>query len=142
RTENVPDSLPLARLPRSLGTWQLAQEGVVDEDTKSILKADDLLLRTYAEGNRRGASLFVAAFKSQRTGKAPHSPKNCLPGSGYLPVTQGVIDIDVQRSAPITVNRIVISHGGEQDLVLYWYQSRDRVVADEFKAKFWVMVDA
>jgi EpsI family protein len=27
-------------------------------------------------------------------------------------------------------------------MVLYWYQSRDRVVADEFKAKFWVMRDA
>jgi EpsI family protein len=26
--------------------------------------------------------------------------------------------------------------------VYYWYQSRDRAVADEFKAKFWVVADA
>jgi len=25
---------------------------------------------------------------------------------------------------------------------LYWYQSRDRVVANEYKAKFWVIRDA
>jgi len=40
------------------------------------------------------------------------------------------------------VNRYVIVHGDERELVLYWYQSRDRVVADEFKAKFWVVADA
>ncbi len=40
------------------------------------------------------------------------------------------------------MNRYVIVHGEQRELVLYWYQSRDRVVADEFKAKFWVVADA
>jgi EpsI family protein len=40
------------------------------------------------------------------------------------------------------VNRYVVSHGEERSLVLYWYQSRDRVVASEYKAKLWVMADA
>jgi EpsI family protein len=50
--------------------------------------------------------------------------------------------IDVGLEAPIVVNRYVIAHGQEREMVLYWYQSRDRVVADEFKAKFWVVADA
>jgi EpsI family protein len=29
-----------------------------------------------------------------------------------------------------------------KSLVLYWYQSRDRVVASEYKAKFFVVADA
>jgi EpsI family protein len=52
------------------------------------------------------------------------------------------VDIDVSRAEPIRVNRYVIAHGENRSLVFYWYQSRDRVVADEFEAKFWVMVDA
>jgi EpsI family protein len=84
----------------------------------------------------------VAGFRTQRTGKAPHSPKNCLPGSGYVPISSGELTIDVGRPAPISVNRYVVASGSRQDLVLYWYQSRDRVVANEYKAKFWVMRDA
>jgi len=40
------------------------------------------------------------------------------------------------------VNRYIVTHGEDRDLVLYWYQSRGRVVASEYKAKFWVVADA
>jgi len=89
-----------------------------------------------------GANLFVAAFRSQRNGKTPHSPKNCLPGSGWTPLTSDQVSIDVGRSQPIQVNRYVVAHGDERSLVLYWYQSRDRAIASEYTAKFWVVVDA
>jgi EpsI family protein len=141
RPEAIPAGLPLAQLPTKLGSWQLIQEGVVDADTQAVLKADDLLNRFYATG-ASGANLFVAAFRSQRNGKTPHSPKNCLPGSGWTPLTSDQIAIDVGRGAPIEVNRYVVAHGDERSLVLYWYQSRDRAIASEYTAKFWVVVDA
>lgn len=141
RPEAIPAGLPLAQLPAMLGSWQLIQEGVVDADTQAVLKADDLLNRFYATG-ANGANLFVAAFRSQRNGKTPHSPKNCLPGSGWTPLTSDQIAIDVGRGAPIEVNRYVVAHGDERSLVLYWYQSRDRAIASEYTAKFWVVVDA
>ena len=128
-------------MPAMLGSWRLLQEGVVDADTQAILKADDLLNRYYGTGSA-GANLFVAAFRSQRNGKAPHSPKNCLPGNGWTPLNSDEIAIDVGRDAPIQVNRYVVAHGDERSLVLYWYQSRDRAIASEYTAKFWVVVDA
>jgi EpsI family protein len=57
-------------------------------------------------------------------------------------ISSGEIPIDVGAGAPISVNRYVVAYGSQRDLVLYWYQSRDRVVAGEFTAKFWVMADA
>jgi EpsI family protein len=131
----------LGQFPTSLGSWTLLQEGVVDEETRAVLKADDLLNRYYS-GEGAGANLFVAAFRSQRSGKAPHSPKNCLPGSGWTPLESSFASIDVGGPAPIQVNRYVVAHGDERSLVLYWYQSRDRSIASEYKAKFWVVVDA
>jgi EpsI family protein len=124
-----------------MGSWRFAQEGLIDADTQAVLKADDLLNRFYVKGPL-GANLFVAAFRSQRNGKAPHSPKNCLPGSGWTPLNSSVVAIDVGRGMPIEVNRYVVAHGDERSLVLYWYQSRDRAIASEYIAKFWVVVDA
>lgn len=141
RPESPPSGLPLAQFPASLGSWKLVQEGVIDADTQAVLKADDLLNRYYS-ANGAGANLFVAAFRSQRNGKAPHSPKNCLPGSGWTPLDSGYVSIDVGESQPIQVNRYVVAHGDERSLVLYWYQSRNRSIASEYKAKFWVVVDA
>jgi EpsI family protein len=144
RPEAIVPGPPLAQMPMMLGAWQFAQDGVIDQETLDILKADDILNRVYTRG-ARGAYLFVAAFRSQRNGKTPHSPKNCLPGSGWTPLNSGEIAIDTGATGttrPITVNRYVVAHGEERSLVLYWYQSRDRVVASEYKAKFWVMADA
>jgi EpsI family protein len=141
RPEAIPAGRPLSQMPTALGSWELIQEGVVDADTQAILKADDLLNRYYARG-ATGANLFVAAFRSQRNGKAPHSPKNCLPGNGWTPVISDEISIDPGMGGPITVNRYIVAHGDDRSLVLYWYQSRDRAVASEYKAKFWVVVDA
>jgi EpsI family protein len=141
RPESIPAARPLSQLPLTLGSWKLVQEGVVDADTQAVLKADDLLNRFYSTGSA-GANLFVAAFRSQRNGKAPHSPKNCLPGSGWTPLNSSEVAIDVGRGLPINVNRYVVAHGDERSLVLYWYQSRDRAIASEYTAKFWVVVDA
>jgi EpsI family protein len=143
RPEAVPPGRPLADFPKDVGPWQLRQEGVIDAETQAVLRADDLLTRVYVDPSTgRGADLFIAAFRSQRNGKAPHSPKNCLPGAGWTPLDQGEIGIDVGGAAPITVNRYVITHGESRSVVLYWYQSRDRAVASEYTAKFWVVADA
>lgn len=150
RPEFVPPSRPLEGMPSTLGSWQLVQTGVIEQEVLDVLKADDILNRVYcnaaspdcAKTGRGSASLFVAGFRTQRTGKAPHSPKNCLPGSGWVPLSSGETAIDVGLAAPISVNRYVVASGSERDLVMYWYQSRDRTVANEYKAKFWVMADA
>lgn len=143
RTEIVPQSLPLDLLPKQIGPWQTMQESFIDKETEDVLKADDTLNRVYQnKATGEGASLFVAAFRTQRNGKSPHSPKNCLPGAGWTQLSSENYPIELGSAPPIVVNRYVIVHGTERELVLYWYQSRDRVVADEFKAKFYVVADA
>jgi EpsI family protein len=143
RNEIIPPTRPLAELSKSLGDWRFAEEGVVDQESQDVLKADDLLLREYKQPSTgQAATLFVAAFRSQRNGKTPHSPKNCLPGAGWTSLSQDDYQIDVGQAAPITVNRYVVQHAEQRQLVMYWYQSRDRVVAGEYAAKYYVMVDA
>jgi EpsI family protein len=141
RPESVLAGRPLQDFPHMLGSWDFVQDGVVDKETLDVLKADDLLNREYRRGSIQ-AGLFVASFQSQRTGKSPHSPKNCLPGAGWTALSDSKVNIDVGQAEPIVVNRYIIASGEHRSLVLYWYQSRDRVVANEFAAKYWVMADA
>jgi EpsI family protein len=144
RSETPPPHAPLAGLPAIIGEWALATEGRVEKEIQDLLKADDLLSRVYQERRgRQAVSLFVAYFNSQRTGVSPHSPKNCLPGSGWAPSQAGTVSISVPgRANPITVNYYLVSRGEAQSVVLYWYQSRGRVIASEYAAKFYLVADA
>ena len=144
RAEVIPSSPPLAGLAKVMGNWTTIQEGVVEKEVQEVLKADDTLVRSYISPQFPGnTGLFIAFFRSQRTGKAPHSPKNCLPGSGWVENEQGFTKIAIEgRAEPIEVNRYVVQKGESKSLVLYWYQSRDRVVASEYSAKGYVMTDA
>jgi EpsI family protein len=144
RAEIVPNIRPLRDFPRQLSGWTMAQEGYVDDETQAVLRADDTLTRTYRSPKFPLApSLFVAFFKTQRTGKAPHSPKNCLPGSGWEREQEGYLDVTIPGLAePIHVNRYLVAKGEEKSLVLYWYQTQNRVVASEYKAKIVTVEDA
>lgn len=142
REENVPRIPALSTFPTEFPGWTMIREGKVEDEVLAVLRADDTLTRVYSDG-RDVASLFMAYFKTQRTGQAPHSPKHCLPGSGWTPSQSGFLDIKLpDQDRTITVNRYVVTRGEDSSVVLYWYQSLDRVVASEYLAKVYLVTDA
>lgn len=144
RAEKVPAHRSLGQFTLDNTSWKMTQEIEMDKESLEVLKADDILSRAYVdEKTGEVATLFVAYFATQRTGKAPHSPKNCLPGSGWVPSTSGVVSIPVPGKAePIQVNQYVIARGENESVVLYWYQARDRVIASEYSAKIFTVTDS
>jgi EpsI family protein len=141
RGESAIVAAPLSGFPVKIGPWTLLSQGVIEQDELDVLKADDTLTRMYVNPNEGAANLFIAYFKTQRTGQSPHSPKNCLPGSGWQPSSSGTEDVAVGNEV-IHINRYLVSKGEAQSLVFYWYQSHGRVIADEFKAKFYLIEDS
>lgn len=141
--EATPRTMPLNDTPPVMGNWMKFQDGLLDKDTLDVLQADDILNREFVRNDGQHAQLFVAMFRSQRNGKAPHSPKNCLPGSGWVQQTTGTVHIDAPgHPVAIEANRYVVAKGDSQAIVLYWYQSRERSVASEYWAKYFVIQDA
>lgn len=142
RDESPPVAKPLQEIPANFGGWSLKHEGVIEERVQDKLKADDLLTRTYVrDANPRAADLYIAYFRSQRSGQAPHSPKNCLPGSGWTPTSATTIKLPVQ-TGDAEVNRYIVSKGEYKSLVLYWYQTGQRIVASEYLAKIHLVMDS
>jgi len=144
RNENAPHHNPLAGFSLVGSDWVMRQELELDKETRDVLNADDLTSRVYQNPETgQYATLFVAFFETQRTGKAPHSPKNCLPGSGWVPSESGTVRIPIAgEPAPIEVNRYVVARGQNESVVLYWYQSRKRVIASEYSAKIFTVLDS
>jgi EpsI family protein len=147
RAEVIPAREPLLKLPMQLSDWRGRREPDLTGDIVAILGVDDYIYRSYT---RRGdtASLYIGYHTTQREGDTIHSPLNCLPGSGWQPLEQGRVSIDVKNPTtapavtPIEVNRVVIGKGLGRQLVLYWYQSHRRVVASEYWGKVYTVLDA
>ena len=142
RTEYEPNIAPLSTFPSTVGSFRVIEDIPVEQEVREILKADDILNRNFVAPDGRPVNLFIAAFRSQRTGKAPHSPRNCLPGSGWTQLASGVTLVDVPGFGQIEANRYLVANLSSQSLVLYWYQSRNRSIASEYTAKLYTILDS
>jgi EpsI family protein len=143
RNEVLPAREPLADFPHQLGEWT-GTDVTIQQEVLDVLGAGDFLLRVYQDSSRRQpyVDLFLAYFPSQRTGDTIHSPKHCLPGSGWLPVESTRVTLSLPGRSPFLANRYVIAKGTDRQLVLYWYLAHDRAVASEYWAKFYLVADS
>ncbi|HZB26195.1 MAG TPA: EpsI family protein [Vicinamibacterales bacterium] len=131
----------LVSLPSTIDGWHGRDAAPLADDVVAVLGVDDYISRHYARAGRPPVALYAGYYASQRQGDTIHSPQNCLPGAGWQPVSSDRVTIDA-GGTPITVNRYMIQKGIDRQLVLYWYQGRGRVVADEYANKAWLMLDA
>jgi EpsI family protein len=119
-----------------LADWPL------DQNTIDVLGMTDYVNRGYFSGSQGQVGLFVGYFRSQRTGVSIHSPKNCLPGSGWQPEQSAIYQLPLDDGREVPVNLYIVRKGLEEQLVLYWYQAHGRVVASEYWGKFYLVYDA
>ena len=140
-SEIIAARAPLSSFPQQLDSWT-GTDIELDKEQLDVLGPGDFLVRDYRDNSKKSVALFIAYFPSQRAGDTIHSPKNCLPGAGWSPVRADRTEINVPGHAPFTVNRYLIAKGDERQLVLYWYLAHDRVVADEYVSKFYLVADS
>jgi len=131
----------LAALPYEIDGWRGIDGQPLASDVVSVLGVDDYVHRTYVSASGVPVNLYAGYYHSQRQGDTIHSPQNCLPGAGWQPVSSATIALRSRRG-DVTVNQYVIQKGLDQQVVLYWYQGRGRVVANEYKNKALLMWDA
>lgn len=136
-------------VPRcSLNDFPQAISGFTSEDQPieprivQAVSVTDYTNRLYFDSSRNSIQLYIGFYASQRTGDTVHSPKNCLPGSGWDPVRFSYVTIPLATGSQIVVNETVVQRGLDKQLVFYWYQGRGRVMASEYSAKFWMVADA
>ena len=142
RAEVLPSRNDLSSFPGQVA-GRTGREVVISDEIRRILGDGEFLHRIYwSPQGQPPVEFFLAYFPSQRTGSSIHSPKNCLPGAGWVPVESSHMPLRKSDGQTILVNRFIIARGTDRQLVLYWYQSHGRVVASEYLAKFYLVADA
>lgn len=143
RPEIVPLRRPLAEVPLGLDAWEGRDLPRLSADILQVLGADDYLNRMYVRQSRDVVSLYVGFYQSQRNGDTIHSPMNCLPGAGWQPMTTAAVEVPLSDgSAAIHAKRVLIQKGPDRQVVLYWYQSHGRSIANEYVSKAYMIYDA
>jgi EpsI family protein len=130
---------PLAEFPSAIG-FSRSEDRPFDQPVVQAIGADDYINRIYL-GSALPIELYIGYYKDQRSGDKIHSPKNCLPGSGWEPIHSARVQIGSERGVPVLVNGYLVAQGTRRDMVLYWYQSHGRIVASEYWAKFLLIAD-
>jgi EpsI family protein len=124
---------PLDTIDRQILGFTGTDNPPLDEHTLHALQPTSYLVRTYKKPSLQ-ADLFIAFYQQQRAGESMHSPKHCLPGAGWEIWNYDTTPIPVNGQS-VSINKYSISHESERRLVLYWYQSRNRIIASEYWGK-------
>lgn len=134
----------LTKLPAVIGPYVQQEDRAISPEIAAVLRADATLLRRYRNADGYDIWLFIGYFGRQQEGTIIHSPRHCLPGSGWEtgPSEQVRIATGINGKKAVLVNRLVIQKGQEQQLVHYWFQGRGRVLASEFVDRGMMVVDA
>ena len=141
-SESIVPSEPLSAVPDTIAGLT-GVDAPIDQEQLDILGKGDFLSRVYTEGGRsRPVGLFIAYFASQRTGATMHSPRNCLPGSGWSFESSQYVTIKDVGGNPHRVGEYIIANGNNRQFVIYWYQAHGRSIANEYQAKVYLVSDA
>jgi EpsI family protein len=134
----------LDEFPTRLGDWEMVAEHKIGPGSMQVLQVDDYLMRTYSSPKGDMIGIYIGYFKSQREGKNIHSPRQCLPGAGWVPVNTTVYALSLEDPGhtKVPVNRFVMGKGLEQQLYLFWYHGRGRIYASEYWNKLYLIWDS
>jgi EpsI family protein len=141
RVEVQPKAADIHSLPFDISGLH-GSDMRIDPEVLETLGSGNYLSRLYSSPTAPPVDLFIAYYNTQRSGDTIHSPKNCLPGSGWTPLEAERIQLPVTQTQSIQVNRYIVAKGSERQLVMYWYQAHGRATASEYMAKFYLVADS
>jgi EpsI family protein len=139
-SENVPPKKQFSTFPEQIGEWH----GTISHFDQSIydeLGVDDSILISYSGLDKKQIQVYVGYYQSQKEGSVIHSPKNCMPGSGWEITSTITEEVKIPGST-INLIRLVIKKGLDEQIVLYWFQERGRYISSEYWQKIYLVWDA
>jgi len=134
---------PLSTFPTRIGKWRGHVERF-DQKIYDVLGVDDSFLCDYWSPDGKNINLYIGYYASQREGDIIHSPKNCMPGAGWNIIRTELVNLDVLQSEPhkIKVIKLTLQKGSQRQVMLYWFQSRGRIISSEYWQKIYLVLDS
>jgi len=120
--------------------WQGSSQAL-DSRSLDLLRLNDYLNIGYRRGGER-VGLYVGYYATQTEGGQIHSPKLCLPSSGWQQVSEQRESMDVQGFGKINFVKAVYQKDGQREVFHYWYQMKNACIADEYQLRLYRFFNA
>lgn len=130
----APINRPFQEFPGTLGGWRTVAQMELDEQVLDTLKPTDYLSRTYEGRGGRTIQLYIGYHGGGKNGGEIHSPKHCLPGTGWYKASSEKIKLSV-GGEEINLVKALYQKGEVRELFYYWFQVGGRTLSDEFSLK-------
>ncbi|MDX9710412.1 MAG: EpsI family protein [Trichloromonas sp.] len=130
----VPTARPLDEIPLRLDGWTKTEETRFSEAVLKQLRPTDYLYRVYADEDRRSVSLYLGYHGGGPESGPIHSPKHCLPGSGWQNVSEQSKTLTIGDDE-VRLVEAVYQNGGQRELFLYWFQVKGATLTNEYALK-------
>jgi len=125
---------PLKQFLRQIPGYTSLGDIKLDNDAFNMLKLDDYLFTTY--NNADGPiTLYAGYYYTSSKAYAAHSPLVCYPSHGWQVEGKPATHTFQVGNYRITYEEIVTTYGEQRELVLYWYQARDRANVRVYRNK-------
>jgi len=137
----IPIKRTLADFPQRLGDYHLSNAFQSSSAELKMLGVDDYIQYDYINSAGERINLYVGYYRAVGVTGSYHSPKNCLPGAGWNIYTTRRTPLNI-GGKQTAVSEMLIQDGADQQVVMYWYQNRGRIIPSEYWEKFWLIKDA
>lgn len=131
---------PLASLPQLIA-GSTGVDRTLSPEERRVAGVSAYLFRTFSRDSQTNFTVYVGYYDQQLQGKTIHSPKNCLPGSGWEVVSASEERLPT-AAGNVPVNRYVLVNEHRRAMVYYWYQGRGRVEGNEYRVKLQLLRDS
>jgi EpsI family protein len=115
-------------LPRLIEDWEGVDLPYDARIFEGVLGADATTFREYVDsGSARAVQTYLAYYRSMERSDLAHAPEVCYVGQGWEIVKTGRETLKLGDGAgTVRASRMLIAKGDRRELVLYWYQVKDR----------------
>jgi EpsI family protein len=134
RDSNIPINHSFSDFPKQVQSWRMTNRSEFSAAVLSVLKPTDYLSCQYKDGAGETVDLYIGYHGGGKGGGEIHSPKHCLPGSGWHEVSSRSGGLEVPGDI-INLVRAVYQKGDNSEVFLYWYQVRDHSISNEYSLK-------
>lgn len=133
---------PFSEFPKTIGDFTFVGSQQFSDAVIENAGMDEYIMWSYKDPDGYVLGLYVGFYRDQTEGSIIHSPKHCMPGSGWEPSESGVVDFQDVQGRQFKVNRMVLQKGVDKQLAYYWYQGRGRVLASEYADRAYMVLDS
>ena len=130
----VPLAKPFGEFPPAHAGWRMAGQSSLSENVVKVLMPTDYLSRRYVAEDGTTVDMYLSFFDGGPDTGGIHSPKHCMPGSGWFEMSSERTTLELGGET-VKLVRAVYAMGEQRELIYYWFDMRGQSMSDEYSLK-------